>query len=175
MIKINKMTHKNTNLVLGIGNPIRCDDAIGLELAKRFRSNLKIHNSSLRDCIDVLEITSSGLDVIDLLDGYDKVVIVDSIITKSGIVGDVYSLTAPEINIPTTHSFSKHNISLFGALELGAKTYPSFPERENILFVAIEVEKNDEFGEGFSDKIQARMDEIYSTAHKEIVEFLVEK
>ena len=73
-------------LVLGLGNPILSDDSVGFRVAQLLRSRLDQRE------VTVLETGVAGLNLLDLLVGYDKAVIIDAIQTVEGKAGDVYHL-----------------------------------------------------------------------------------
>ena len=60
-------------LVLGIGSPIMCDDAIGLRVLGEL-ATLNLEG------VDLEEVCASGLDLIEIMMDYDRVIIVDAII-----------------------------------------------------------------------------------------------
>ena len=73
-------------LVLGLGNPILSDDSVGFRVAQLLRSQLDQRE------VTVLETGVAGLNLLDLLVGYDKAVIIDAIQTVEGKAADVYHL-----------------------------------------------------------------------------------
>ena len=61
-------------LVLGLGNDILGDEAVGLLAARRLRALLP-------ESVDVVESGGGGLDLLDVLEGYDRAILLDSILT----------------------------------------------------------------------------------------------
>ena len=68
-------------LILGIGNTILTDDGIGIKIAQK----LKEDNPEL----EVMETSEVGMALLELLDGYDKAIIIDSIKTEQGKPGEL--------------------------------------------------------------------------------------
>ncbi|MGD1118861.1 MAG: hydrogenase maturation protease [Dehalococcoidales bacterium] len=118
-------------LVLGLGNPILCDDGVGCRIAAALQQ--KIDNPD----IDIREESLAGLDLLELLSVYDRAIIIDAIQTGKGRPGRLYRL-GPEALAQTRHAASPHDVNLATALELGEQLKLKLP-REIIIF-AIEVE-----------------------------------
>jgi hypothetical protein len=67
-------TNATRTLVLGLGNDILADDAIGLLAVRALRP-------SLDDAVDVEETSVHGVALLDLLTGYDHAVLIDAVRT----------------------------------------------------------------------------------------------
>jgi hydrogenase maturation protease len=126
-------------LVLGMGNTILCDDGVGVyavqEAARRCQ----------RDGVVFADASVGGMRLLDIIAGYDRIVLVDAIRTADGQPGDVYRLHPGDL--PTLHSGSTHDLSLTGALALGRGMGMQLPADENFVIVAVEVEEVWTFGE----------------------------
>jgi hydrogenase maturation protease len=125
-------------LILGLGNTILSDDGVGIRVAEELQTRLTEPE------ITVLETSLSGLSLLDILVGYDKVIIVDAIQTVGGKAGDIYQLTTDALQV-SRHAASPHDVNLATALELGKKLGLALP-REIVIF-AIEVADVTTFGE----------------------------
>src|SRR3990172_3705635 len=64
--------NSNRILILALGNDIMGDDAAGLIAARELK---KVFGSA----VDIFEVSSAGFSLIDILEGYRKVLILDSI------------------------------------------------------------------------------------------------
>lgn len=71
-------------LILGIGNTIRGDDAAGIMAARALGARIG------PDDITVEETQESGVRLLSIIAGYERVVIIDSISTCDGVPGDIY-------------------------------------------------------------------------------------
>ena len=117
-------------LILGLGNPILSDDGVGFRVAEELKGKF-----SQQD-VTVMEGGVTGLDFLDLLTGYDKAIIVDSIQTREGKLGQIYRLE-PEAFNSTQHASTPHDVNFATALELGKKLGMALPQQ--IVVLAIEV------------------------------------
>ena len=117
-------------LLLGLGNDILTDDAVGLLIARQLQRDLA-HNAS----IAVRETTEMGLALLDFITGYSAVVIVDSIQTGQESPGFVHELDAASLARLTGRT--PHFVGVGETLELGRHLGLPTPERVKIF--AIEV------------------------------------
>jgi len=102
-------------LVLGIGNPILGDDGVGFHIAQELAKEIKDEN------IDVKDTSIDGLNLLELIVGYDNVIIIDAIMTEDGEAGEISRLR-PESFAKTVHSTtSPHNANLATAVEIGKR------------------------------------------------------
>lgn len=134
-------------LVLGMGNTILCDDGIGIyvvrELAERFQ----------REDVDFDEASAGGMRILDVVGGYDRVIMVDAIQTRDGHPGEIHRLTPQDLRF-SLHAGSSHDLSLPGALALGRGMGLRLPDDEDFVIVAVEVEDVLSFGEECTPAVQ---------------------
>ena len=127
-------------LVVGLGNPILTDDGVGIrvvqEAAKRCRDG----------AVAFAEASVGGLRLLDVISGYERVILVDAIQTEAGKPGDLYHLHPNDLRA-SLHAGSTHDLSLPGALALGRGMGMTLPTDEALSIVAIEVEDVLTFGE----------------------------
>jgi len=123
-----------------MGNTILCDDGVGIyvvrEVAERFQ----------QDEVDFDVGSVGGLRILDVIKGYERVVMVDAIQTPDGEPGEVRRLSPQDLRL-TLHSGSSHDLSLPGALALGRGMGMRLPADKDFVIVAIEVEDVLNFGE----------------------------
>ena len=129
-------------LILGLGNPILTDDGVGIEVVRALKprvndSQVTLHESSL-----------GGLNLLDILVGYDQAIIVDAIQTRDGTTGDVYHLRSDDFE-PCLHVSCAHDVDFATALELGRKIGLRLPR--DITIVAVEVQDTCKQGSKSSD------------------------
>ena len=136
-------------LVLGLGNPILRDDAIGLHVAQALRPLFEGHPR-----VDVGEDTWGGLRLMERLEGYDRAIVIDAMC--SGEAPGTIRLLSPD-DVPTHHSSSLHDISLPVALELGRRAGATVPLSANITLVGIEAVDVLSFGEELSPAVEAAL------------------
>lgn len=117
-------------LILGLGNPILSDDGVGHYVAREIKERL------YHPGVTVMETSLAGLSLLDLLIGYDRLILIDAIQTVEGKVGQIYHL-APEVFDSTRHAGSPHDVNFATALEFGSRLNMELPRQIDIF--AIEV------------------------------------
>jgi hydrogenase maturation protease len=137
---------KNKTLILGLGNPILSDDSAGPAVARELEKRLDPQE------VTVIEASLGGLNLLDLLVGHDRVIIIDAIKTKGGRAGDIYKLDLNAL-ANTRYAASPHNVNLAMALELGKKLGLAMPLKIDIF--AIEVADTERFSEECTPAVAA--------------------
>ncbi len=135
-------------LVLGMGNTILCDDGIGIYVTQAVAERYQ------RDDVDFIEASVGGLRLLDVIGGYERIIMVDAIQTPNGKPGDVYRLHPNDVRA-SMHSGSTHDLSLPGALALGRGMGLTLPNDEDFIIIAIEVEDVLTFGEECTPTVEA--------------------
>lgn len=134
--------------ILGLGNEILRDDAVGILLLKELEKELEVPEGFK---VDFLEASLAGFNLLDMLVGYDGVVILDSIVTGKEEAGTVMELDLDSLK-STLRLTSVHDINLATALKLGedlGMAMPSF-----IRIYVMEVLEIFEFGEELSEPVK---------------------
>ena len=99
-----------------MGNPFLSDDAVGIRLARELGRHLADHPH-----LDVVEeCPVGGLDLLDVVKGYDQVIVLDSLRTEGGTAGDSHHFTADALR-GTIHLEGIHDVNFATALELGRR------------------------------------------------------
>jgi len=132
-------------LILGIGNPILRDDGIGPRLIQELQEHITDPDISMQ------ETSLSGVNLMEILIGFDRAIIIDAI-QGCGKPGQVYRLTTQDFGAPQKDAFSEHNMSLFQSIELGRKLAFHMPSQ--IVIIAIEAENVTDFGEGLTPDVE---------------------
>jgi hydrogenase maturation protease len=147
-------------LVLGLGNPIVTDDAVGLRLARDLQEQLGEMPGVdwFPDC------SIGGLDLLERLAGYDRLVVLDAIRTRDGRAGDWYRFTAEALR-ETRHLSNVHDANFATALELGRRLGLALPPDPEIHVFAVEILENTCFGETLSSELER----AYPTVRREIL------
>lgn len=134
-------------LVLGIGNPILGDDGVGFHIAQELANEIKDEN------IDVKDTSVDGLNLLELIVGYDKVIIIDAIMTEDGEVGEIYQLKPEDIGKPAQSIISAHHLNLLTAIKLGKRLFPKKMPGAVIVF-AVGIQEVTEFTEEMTGKVK---------------------
>jgi hydrogenase maturation protease len=121
-----------------LGNPILTDDGVGPKIARELEDRLGRQEAT------VMETSLAGLDLLDLLAGYDRAIIIDAIQTEGGKAGQIYQL-GPEALEATRHAASPHDVNFATALELGKRLGMALPRQIDIF--AIEAADTSSFSE----------------------------
>lgn len=136
-------------LIVGLGNPILSDDGVGIYIARKLRKIIAAEQAT------IIEASIAGFSLLDLLIGYDKVIIVDAIQSSNGKAGQIYRL-GPDSFISSLHSTSPHDVDLTTALEFGKQL--KLPVPEKIIIFAIEAADIDTFSEGCTTEVSKAID-----------------
>jgi len=141
-------TTQNRLMVLALGNDIMGDDGAALAAAKVLRDEFGSE-------IDIFEVASAGFMLLDLLEGYDKVIIIDTILSTHQ-PGLIRELTVKELSCRLTSS--PHYAGLPEIIGLAKKLELNFPDEVRILVMEIE----DPFiiRQGLSPNIEGKIPEL---------------
>lgn len=132
-------------LILGLGNPILTDDAAGLRVAAELK-----HKISLPD-ITVMQTEAGGINLLDLLAGYDRAIIIDAILADKEEAGRISRLN-PEMLRKARHLNSTHGIDFTSLIDLGRKMDFGLPNE--IIIFAIGVQDVETFSEQCSPAVE---------------------
>jgi hydrogenase maturation protease len=140
-------------LVIGLGNPILGDDAVGCRVAQLVEETLK---SQRIEGVDVEQFYRGGIALMERLIGYDQALIIDSIHGFGGEPGSIHSLKLQDL--PTLTADSPHDTSLKSAIELGNKLGAELPKTVDI--IAVEIRSALEFSETLTAPVEACIPEM---------------
>lgn len=131
-------------LVLCLGNALRCDDAVALRVADL------LERDPPRGAV-VRRSALSGLYLLDEMEGFDRVVVVDAVRTRAHPPGTVLSFALEELHSP--EGPSPHSIGLPSALARARAAGAPVPGAVHV--VAVEVLDMENVGEGLTVPVQA--------------------
>jgi hydrogenase maturation protease len=135
-------------LLLGLGNDILTDDAIGLNVVRQLREEL-----AGDDRIEVRETMEMGLALLDFMVGYRAVVIVDSIQTGQASPGTIHEVDAAGLGHLAGRT--PHFLGVDDTLALGRQLELAMPDQVRI--VAVEVEDPFTLGTQMTPALQAAL------------------
>ena len=136
-------------LVLGLGNELLSDDGIGIKAARALQKEFQSQ-------VDVVECSESGLALLDILEGYERVLLLDAILTGRHPPGTVLEFCTQDF--PGTVILSPHTTGIPELLQLAKRLGIHFPEELYIL--AIEVENLYELGGKLTPAVEAALPEF---------------
>lgn len=146
-------------LVLGLGNPILTDDAVGFAVATALRKRLD------REDVIVGEASLGGLSLLEFIVGYDRVIIIDAIRTRAGQPGRIHRLSPDEFQ-GSPRAVWTHDVTFATALELGRQLNMDIPKE--IVILGIEAADVDVFGEELTPKVAAAVPRVAELVLREL-------
>ncbi|MCA9932321.1 MAG: hydrogenase maturation protease [Anaerolineales bacterium] len=157
-------------LVVGLGNPYLTDDGVGVKVAYEIERILASNQQpAASDHIDVTEASVGGLRLMELMIGYDRVIIADAF-TKPGErqPGRIHRLTLDDLRAisPTQHSASAHDTTLVTALDSGRALGFHLPDE--VIIYAVEVENVLEFSEEPTTAVAAAISPVVEAVLQEL-------
>jgi hydrogenase maturation protease len=138
-------------LILGVGSSILTDDSVGLVVARKIGERL-----AHRDDVDFGENEEAGFTLLEESLGYDRLVVVDSILTGAE-PGTVLRYDLSDLG-RTIHSNSPHGMNLATVMELGRTQDMDVPDE--VMIYAIEAVDVLTFGEELTPELAARVDAV---------------
>jgi hydrogenase maturation protease len=142
-------------LVLCLGNALRRDDAVALHVARALAADPPPGAA-------VLESAKAGLYLLDDMEGYDRVVVVDAVQTGAHPPGTVHALPLEALHAPAGPS--PHAIGLPSALALARASGAPVPSRVEL--VLIEVTDLATIGEGMTPEVAAAVPRAVEAARE---------
>ena len=151
-------------VIVGLGNPLLTDDAVGVRAAEILASRLATTG------VDVVQSAWGGIRFVDLLAGYDRAIILDAIEWRRGPPGTIYRLT-PDQAIPTLRAVSYHDVSLGAAMALGRTL--DIPLPADIVFFAVETTETRVFSEVMTPAVAAALPELVRRVEAQLMQWNV--
>ena len=136
-------------LVLGLGNDLLSDDAVGILAVRRLAQELSGQ-------ADIVESSLHGAALFDILIGYRQAIIVDAIRTGTSPPGTIFELRPEDLR--EVHSPSPHYAGLPEMIRLAREIGVDFPD--DILIVAVEIVDSLTVGGPLSPPVSASLDEL---------------
>lgn len=132
--------------MIGLGNTILSDDGAGIYVAKTIAEKcVDLAN------IDVVEASLGGIGLLDLMTGYDRVIILDAILTRRNIPGTIYQLGIDDLGDPS-QSTNQHFLDVRTSVELGRKI--GLPMPKTIIIFCVEIKDNTTFSDKLSLEVE---------------------
>jgi hydrogenase maturation protease len=131
-------------LVLCLGNALRRDDAVALRVADLLEADPPAGAVVRRSAL-------SGLYLLDEMEGFDRVVVVDAVRTRAHAPGAVLSFPLEDLHAP--EGPSPHAIGLPSALARARAAGAPTPAMVHV--VAVEVLDMETVGEGMTDPVRS--------------------
>jgi hydrogenase maturation protease len=154
-------------LIVGLGNPILGDDGVGWHVAEKVKKHLEesysqaFHTTSELQ-IDVECLAVGGLSLMEQLNGYDRAVIVDAMMTGLQPVSSISVFDLEDLpDQAAGHLSSAHDTTLQKALQVGGAMGVDLPEE--ITIVGIETNSVFDFSEELTPVLTAVVPQAVQT------------
>lgn len=146
-------------VVVGLGNPVRGDDAVGLRVAEALERLLK---ESPIPGTRVVTSTRGGFELMDLLAGADHGIVVDCLALPDPTPGRVRELPLDQLS-GASRLVGSHDVGFETVVELGRLVGAPLPARLEIL--GVEARLTDVIEEGLSPAVAAVVEPLARQLH----------
>lgn len=150
-------------LVLALGNDILGDDAAGLLAARELRSEFG-------SCVDVVETGEAGLALLELMEGYDRALLLDAAVTGKHAPGTVIEFAPNDFS--KVAAPSPHYAGLPEVLQLARRMQIAFPS--DIRIVALEVRDPFTIREVLTPEVAAALPEYLAYAREILIDWVAQ-
>jgi hydrogenase maturation protease len=147
--------HHSKILVLALGNEILHDDAVGILAARQLRNFSEQYFAMQEFC-------GGGFDLVEILNAYDFVLILDSIFTGKHPAGTILELSKNDFQ--EMFSLSPHHLGIPEAMQMIDVLQLPFPK--HFCALAMEVENPYDIGEGLSDAVKNALPQFVKRAEQ---------
>jgi len=144
-------------LVLGLGNELLSDDAVGILAVRRLREELD-------DQTDVIESSLSGVALMELFVGYERAIIVDAVQTGEFPPGSIREFAPADLD--RVLAPSPHYAGIPEILALARQLELDFPREIRIL--AIEVGDATTIGGALSPAVATALPELIGQVKSQV-------
>jgi len=142
-------------LVLALGNDLLGDDGVGLEAARQIAGQVD-------GSVEVVETGKAGLALLELMEGYERALLIDSVVTGRHPPGTVIEFSPEDFRKVVAPS--PHYAGLPEVMEMAHRLQIPFPQHIRIL--AMEVLNPYDFRIGFSEPVQEALPQLVQRARQ---------
>lgn len=140
---------KDRFIVIGLGSPIMCDDAVGLRVAQA------VEDMNLAN-VDTLQEAVGGIEILPMVHGYRYAIIVDAVQTFSQKPGTIMLFNPEDFEHTVGNTFA-HDVNIATAIKIGRQMDPEIMP-EIVRFVAVEVEDIQTMSETMTPDVEASVE-----------------
>ncbi|MCS6965099.1 MAG: hydrogenase maturation protease [Thermoflexus sp.] len=149
-------------LILGLGNDLLSDDGVGLLAVRALREELGEIGE-----VELVESPLSGLALLDLLIGYDRVILIDAVQTGQAPPGTIWRWRVEELG--SVRAPSPHYAGLPEMLAVARALQIPFPERIEIY--AMEVADPLTIGGDLTPAVREALPELVRQVREQVREW----
>ena len=149
-------------IVVGMGNPILSDDGIGIRVAHELKRRVP--------GADVVELGAGGIRLLDVLPGYERVLIVDAMVTGEIACGKFRRFSLDELQRKTARTCNTlcvHDMDLPTAMALGRLAGMDLPGE--VVIWGVEAGDVENFGETLSPPVEAAVPIVVEEMVRELL------
>jgi len=150
-----------TRLVIGCGNQLISDDAIGLNVVR------ELSKYQLPAGVKIIEAGTPGLSLLDMITGAEKVIIIDAMLSGAE-PGTIHRFTDEDLPPAELFPLSAHNWNIASALELGKRVEMDDWPKE-IVILGVEIERLDRFRIALSPRVEEAIPVVVEAILKELL------
>lgn len=133
-------------IIIGVGNPIRRDDCVGLQVARELRHRLEVNPD-----VSTAELHCGGIRLMEAMVGYDRAFVIDAMV--SGQPAGTVRVLEPAEWSHTRTTNSTHDAELSLALEFGRAA--GLPLPTDVRIWAIEAADVESLGEHLTPAVES--------------------
>ena len=115
-------------VIIGLGNTVLSDDGAGVYAARILSERFEPGE------VTVIETESAGMNLMEMMGGFDRAFLIDAILLDGEDPGTVFSLRPDDLKI-TPRLSSVHDVDIVTALELGKKLGLHMPSEVHIFAI----------------------------------------
>jgi len=147
--------------IMGFGNPVRSDDAVGIYVIEQLREKLPETED-----ISIFDMGTAAFEVLFGLKGHDKIILVDGVLNSNEPVGTLFKVPAEEVmKAPQDDPLVfLHGMKWDQALSYTKKILQDeYPEDIQVYLVAIE-----------NTKLEIDMSDVVKEAGDKVIQHILE-
>ena len=148
-------------LVIGFGSDALSDDGLPLKIVKDLEEFFPAENISFQTS------AVGGIELVEILDGFETAVFIDTVRTSKGTPGELHIQEYPGF-MESFHLSSQHDLTFGETLRLGSVLGYQHPRR--MILIAVEICENRLLQESFSEIIREKYPRILSEVKRVIME-----
>jgi len=148
--------------IMGFGNPVRSDDAVGCYVIEQLQKK-----GLESDTITLLDMGTGAFEVLFKLQGHQRIIIVDAVINTGEAVGTLYKVPAEEINaaIIDDPMVFLHSIKWDQALSYAKKILrEDYPKDISVYLIAVD-----------NTRIEMELSDVVKQAGDKVVNYILQE
>lgn len=158
-----KQSTSRRTAIMGFGNPVRSDDAVGTYVIQQLVPSL-----SGREDVSLFDMGTSAFEVLFQLKGHQQIILIDAVVNSGDPVGTLYRLPAEEVRTAPQDDpmVFLHSIKWDQALSYAKKLLQDeYPEDIQVYLIAIE---DTRLEVGMSEAVQQAGDRVVKHILEEV-------